>query len=206
MSTESFRRAVWDRVTPEEFPSIARLMGHGKHMEVAFTEFEGERALIQLNTDANKQYRMHALRVGDTWYVDDILFAVEPLVFVSKRRQAEGVLAVRDFRRGLEAGDLRVLVASCSRGFGSETWGRMTEAKLEALRKPLAKIHDETGGTLGDVQRSRDGAWAAAMGEASSGYTFYFAEEGGKLVVDDVALPGGPPSMRVRLRKRIEAR
>ena len=206
LSTESFRRAVWDRLEPEEFKPIATMMGHGRHMDVEDTQFEDERAWIQMQTEDRHRFRLHVLRVGDEWYVDDVLAEVEPEVYVSKRRQVEGVLAVRDFRRALESGDPSALAAASSRGFASETWQKMTPEKVASLHKPLAKIHEETGGALGELQRARDGSWAASMRANGRGYTFYFAKEGDALVVDDVGLPGGAPSMRARLRKRASER
>lgn len=201
MSTESFRRAVWNRVSPREFRQIARLMGHGRHMDVVDTRFDGDRALIQMRTENKDQYRLHLLRVGDEWLVEDVLEELEPAVYVSKRRQAEAVLAVRDFRQGLQALDQRLLSDAASAGFAREVWQRMSPAVLDRLADKLKAIAAGTDGPLGEVHQGPEGSPAATV----NGHVFYFVGERGRLVVDDVALPKGPPTMRARLRNELSA-
>ena len=201
LSTESFRRAVWNRLSPQEFQPIARLMGHGRHMDVVDTLFDGDRAAIQMRTEDKKQFRLHAVRVGEEWLVDDVLAEVEPAVYVSKRRQAEAVLAIRDFRLALEAKDGQALAQACSQGFAQEVWSRMTAPRWQQLGDRLAAIVEETAGEAGDVRTSAEGSPSAPVGQGP--YVFYFTSERGRLVVDDVHLPKGPPTMRVRLRNEL---
>lgn len=196
LSSPSFRAAVWDRISPEEFQPIARLMGHGRHMNVVDTRFDGDRAFIQLRTENRDQYRLHAMRVGNQWLIDDILKELEPAVFESKRRQAEAVLALRDFRTGLKRQDAARVADASSTAFASEVWARLTSAQWSRLAGKLDAIADDLEAEAGDVRRAADGSLSAPV----AGYVIYFARERDRLVVDDVHLPKGPPTMRVRLR------
>jgi hypothetical protein len=204
-STESFNKAVWERLDEQEFRRVSALLGHGEHGEVVDTQFHDNEAIIQVRTETKRQYRLYVLKQGSDWFVDDVYREKAPLEYVSMRRQAEAILAVRDFRRALEAGERTSLANASSEPFAREIWNRIDPSILRKAGAFLRLIGatDEEETKIGEVFEARDGSVAAtAKGELGE-HTFYFVKERGRLVVDDVSLPGSKKSLRVRLKLAI---
>ena len=201
LSTESFRRAVWDRTEPEEFDGIAALMGHGTDADVVDTQFLDARAIIQFRVRQTKQqYRLYALYQGSDWFVDDVLREVAPLQYVSMRRQAEAILAVRDFRRSLSATTASALCPVSTHALCLEGWKRIAPGVFAGMKPFLGSLDSTEEDSVGSVFDSQAGGVAAAVPAQGEELTFYFRPEDGKLVVDDVSSKSWGRTLRAALR------
>jgi hypothetical protein len=205
LSTQAFRSAVWDRIDRSEFPEIASLMGHGEQSDVVDTQFHDKEAIIQVRTPDKRQYRIYMVYEEHDWFADDVLREVSPLQYASMRRQAEAVLAMRDFRKALSARDLKALLGACSSAFDSEVWKRLDPSKVEQAAAYVTSLPGLKEGPLGELFVARDGTWAARGQGAQDPPTFYFVSERGRLVVDDTSIPGSSQSLRVRLRSAVSS-
>jgi hypothetical protein len=200
LSTAGLRAAVWDRLEGgQEFRRIAAILGHGQDAEVVDSQFRDREAVIQYRTPGKSQYRLYLLYQEDDWRVDDVLKEQAPGVFVSMRRQAEAVLAVRDFRRALERRDAGLLAEASSAALTRDAWQRADATLLGAPL--LVRVLTETDGELGEVFEPRHEKVAARIGDPSLAYVFYFVKERGRLVVDDLALPGSDKPLRALVRE-----
>jgi len=202
ISTSGFRSAVWSRLKPAEFRTFAELMGRGQDAELVDTDFRGDEAIIILRTPTRQQYRILARYVGAEWLVDDVLKERSPGEFYSLRRQAEAMLAVRDFRDAVLAGDLKAVQQASSKGFSQEVWQRISPELMRKAGAFLALVADTSTGTFGVVSGEAE-LRSASVNGALGEHQFRFVGEGGRLVVDDVSLPGSKKSIRVRLRLAI---
>ncbi|MBI5536898.1 MAG: hypothetical protein HY898_29530 [Deltaproteobacteria bacterium] len=202
LSTQSFRHAVWDRVQPEEFEEISALLAHGIQADVIDTQFQDNHSMIKIRVqNSRQQYRLHALYQAPDWYVDDVLKEVAPLQYISMRRQAEAVLAVRDFRRGLAAGDPASICAASSDALCADTFRRADPPVLQQLRPFLSSIESSTEGPVGEVFDSTAGGVAARVKGKEGETTFYFSSSRGRLVVDDVSRKAWGKTLHVLLRE-----
>ena len=209
--TEAFRKAVWDRVSANEFPVIAALMGHGEHLEPVLHDFLDQEAYILVRSESpnswgtKQQYRLHVVHQDSDWFIDDVLKETALEKFASMPLQAEAVLAVRDFRQALRSGDVQAIRNTSSEGFRREAWDRVGAEQLGELKPTLSQLSDASGGTLGLLFKSRAGTLGAKVAGTDSSPTFYFVSEGGRLVVDDMSVPGDKDPLRVRLRNQTQA-
>ncbi len=201
LSSPQLRAAVWDRLEgPEEFRRVAAILGHGQEGEVVDSQFRDTEAIIQYRTPEHAQYRLHLIYDQDDWKVDDVLKEMSPGVYASMRRQAEAVLAVRDFRRAIERRDRNALAQASSEALSRDTWRRMNDASMDKAAPLLTSLLEGTAGEVGDVFEPEHEKFAARVGARDRPYTFYFVTERGRLVIDDVAVPGSPSPLRAILR------
>lgn len=202
MSTGSMRTAVWDRIESRaEFHDIALLMGHGIQSEVVDSQFHDQEAIIQVRTERKRQVRLYVVYQNGDWFVDDVLREVGPLHYVSMRRQAEAVLAVRDFRRGLEAAEAGSLVQASSAEFSAEVWNHVGRAGTSDAGALLQRLRSALKGEVGEVFEGRDGTLAVKVQGVGTGATAYLVKQRARLVVDDVSIFGLDKSVRVTLRE-----
>ena len=206
LSTEGFRRAVWDRVQPREFDEISSLLAHGIQADVVDTQFQDNESMVQIRVHhSRQQYRLHALYQAPDWFVDDVLREVAPLQYVSMRRQAEAVLAVRDFRLALGASDPQALCRASSAAFCNEVWRRIDPSLLQQVRPFLSSVESSTDGSVGDLFDSSAGGLGASVQGKQADTTFYFVAREGRLVVDDLSSKPWSKTLRVSLRAAVSS-
>jgi len=204
LSTASFRKAVWDRVEPDEFERISALMGHRVQADVVDTQFNDNESMVLFRVQGSKQrYRLFALHEGKDWFIDDVLREVAPLQYASMRKQAEAVLAVRDFRRALGTADPQRLCVASSDAFCEETWRRIDSGMIQKIRSFLSSLESDTDGAVGDLFESTAGGHGAKVQGKGGAYTFYFGSKDGRLVVDDASNSTWGKTLRVLLREAL---
>lgn len=202
ISTPAFRSAVWSRLRPEEFLKYAELMGRGQDCELVDTDFQDKQAMILVRTPSRQQYRIYALYQDGHWLVDDVLKERGPSDYYSLRRQAEALLAIRDFRTALLDGDLQAVQGASSKGFSDEVWRGIPADVIRKAGVFFRILEDTSKGELGIVSEQAELRTATVRGPLGD-HLFKFVSEGGRLVVDDVSLPGSKKSLRLRLRLAI---
>jgi hypothetical protein len=179
-------------------------MAHGVQADVVDTEFHEHEAMVVFRVHGSKQrYRLHALYEGQDWFIDDVLREVSPLQYVSMRRQAEAVLAIRDFRTALRTCDLALLCKASSDALCDEAWRRLNPGLVDRMRSFLLSIESSTDGRVGDLFASTAGGQGAKVQGKQGEHTFYFTSKDGKLVVDDVSNATWGKTLRVLTRQAV---
>jgi hypothetical protein len=205
ISTLEFRAAVWDRLKPDEFKKFAEMMGRGQDGELVDTQFQDKQALIVVRTPTRQQYRIFVVYQGDQWLVNDVLRERAPSDFYSLRKQAEAMLAVRDFREAVLGGDLAAVQQASSKGLSDEVWQRISPELMRKAGAFLNLLEDTSKGDMAVLSEQKEGRSAVVKG-ALGEHRVDFVTERGRLVIDDISLPGSKKSLRVRLRLAIAVR